>query len=72
MFVHKACHHFDLLNWWIGSEPELVYAQGALEHYGKNNAFGGSQCRGCPHRNDCDFYWNIMEDQHLVDLYVNN
>ncbi len=72
LFVHKACHHFDLLNWWIGSEPELVYAQGALEHYGKNNAFRGSQCRGCVHKNDCDFYWNIMEDEHLVDLYVNN
>ena len=33
LFVHKACHHFDLLNWWIGSDPEMVYAQGALEPF---------------------------------------
>ena len=24
LYVHKACHHFDLLNWWIDSEPEQV------------------------------------------------
>ena len=23
LFVHKASHHFDLLNWWIGSEPGI-------------------------------------------------
>ncbi len=72
LFVHKACHHFDLLNWWIGSDPELVYAQGALEHYGRNHGFRSSQCRGCPHREQCDFYWNILDEPHLVDLYVDN
>lgn len=72
LFVHKACHHFDLLNWWIGSDPELVYAQGALEHYGRNHGFRSSQCRGCAHREQCDFYWNILDEPHLVDLYVNN
>ena len=49
LFVHKACHHFDLLNWWIDSEPDVVYANGALEHYGHNNAFRSVNCRGCPH-----------------------
>ena len=72
LFVHKACHHFDLLNWWIGSDPELVYAQGALERYGRNHGFRSSQCRGCPHRKQCNFYWNILDEPHLVDLYVAN
>ena len=72
LFVHKACHHFDLLNWWIGSDPELVYARGSLDHYGKNNAFRSKQCRGCPHRERCDYHWSILDEQHLVDLYVNN
>ena len=36
LWVHKASHHFDLLNWWIDSDPESVYALGALNHYGKN------------------------------------
>jgi len=72
LFVHKACHHFDLLNWWIDSEPELVYAQGALEHYGSNNDFRHTNCRGCPHQARCEFYWDINTDPHLVDLYVKN
>jgi predicted dehydrogenase len=72
LFVHKACHHFDLLNWWLGSEPELVYAQGALEFYGRNHSFRSTHCRDCQHRDRCDFYWDIHENQHLVDLYVEN
>ena len=39
LWVHKATHHFDLLNWWIESDPSEVYATGALEFYGKNNSF---------------------------------
>lgn len=35
LLVHKATHHFDLLNWWLDSEPEQVYAWGDLEFYGK-------------------------------------
>lgn len=35
LLVHKASHHFDLVNWWIGSVPATVYAMGSLEFYGK-------------------------------------
>jgi predicted dehydrogenase len=28
LFVHKASHHFDLLNWWLGSVPRRVWARG--------------------------------------------
>ena len=72
LFVHKACHHFDLLSWWVESEPVVVYAQGALQHYGRNNEFRHSQCRGCPHQNRCDFYWDITKEERLVDLYTRN
>jgi predicted dehydrogenase len=37
LLVHKATHHFDLLNWWVGSVPETVYAQGRLFFYGNEN-----------------------------------
>ncbi len=37
MMVHKSTHHFDLVNWWIGSEPELVFGLGQLAFYGKAN-----------------------------------
>lgn len=38
LFVHKASHHFDLVNWWLGSSPELVFALGQLRFYGRENA----------------------------------
>ena len=38
LMVHKATHHFDLVNWWLDAAPELVYAQGDLRFYGRENA----------------------------------
>jgi predicted dehydrogenase len=72
LWVHKATHHFDLLNWWLNSEPVEVSAYGALEHYGKNNSFRGSKCRGCEHKEKCKFHWDITKDEKQVALYVNN
>ncbi len=72
LLIHKASHHFDLLNWWIDSDPVEVHAYGALEHYGKNNAFRGQKCRGCEHREKCKFFWDITKEPYLVKLYVDN
>ncbi len=38
LLVHKSTHHFDLVNWWINSQPETVFAFGDLMFYGKANA----------------------------------
>jgi predicted dehydrogenase len=38
LLVHKATHHFDLVNWWIGSAAQEVFALGALAFYGRENA----------------------------------
>lgn len=38
LLVHKATHHFDLINWWIDGRPETVFAMGGLQFYGKANA----------------------------------
>lgn len=72
LWVHKATHHFDLLNWWLNSEPVEVMAYGRLEHYGKNNSFRGVKCRGCQHKDQCKFYWDINSQPRLVDLYAKN
>jgi predicted dehydrogenase len=72
LFVHKACHHFDLLNWWLNSEPDEVFASGALEYYGRNNTFRSPKCRSCPHQGNCRHYWDITQDELLTDLYVAN
>ena len=36
--VHKASHHFDLMNWWLADVPEWVFASGGLRFYGDENA----------------------------------
>jgi predicted dehydrogenase len=72
LLVHKASHHFDLLNWWLQSEPDEVFAHGALEFYGKNNSFRHSHCRPCPHKSKCQFYWDINKDEELTKLYAEN
>jgi len=38
LLVHKATHHFDLVNWWIHSYPHSVFALGKLAFYGRENA----------------------------------
>jgi predicted dehydrogenase len=72
LLVHKASHHFDLLNWWLNSDPEEVFAYGSLEFYGKNGPFRSKTCRGCPHASSCDFYWDITKNKYLHQLYVEN
>lgn len=72
LLLHKAAHHFDLLNWWIGSDPVEVHAYGALEHYGSNNDFRSTRCTGCPHQDKCEYFWDIRQDQMAMDLYIAN
>lgn len=72
LWVHKATHHFDLLNWWLDSDPAEVFAYGALEHYGSNGPFRGENCRKCDHKKECKFHWDITKSQRNMDLYVKN
>lgn len=72
LWVHKATHHFDLLNWWLDDTPEEVFAYGSLEHYGKNGPFRGENCRKCAHKTECKYYWDITRSSHDMKLYVEN
>ncbi len=69
LWVHKASHHFDLVNWWLDADPVEVTAYGALNVYGKNGAFRHTNCRPCPHKSQCQFYWDITKDARLTKLY---
>ena len=33
LLVHKSTHHFDLMNWWLGSTPKTVSANGKRVFY---------------------------------------
>jgi predicted dehydrogenase len=70
LWVHKATHHFDLVNWWLDAEPEMVSATQSLRNYGKAGPFRSTNCRPCPHKAECPYYWDIAKSPYLVDLYV--
>lgn len=69
LFVHKATHHFDLLNWYLASDPEEVFARGALRHYGRAGPFRGPRCKTCPHAGECEFFFDLDRHPWLETLY---
>jgi predicted dehydrogenase len=69
LFVHKATHHFDLLYWCLGSDPNEVFARGALNHYGRRGPFRGVRCKTCPHASECPYYFDLGRDPWLEMLY---
>lgn len=69
LFVHKATHHFDLLNWYLDSDPESVSAFADLKHYGRNGPFRGERCRTCPHKAECPYFFDMSATPLLDALY---
>lgn len=75
LLVHKSTHHFDLVNWWLNSIPETVYAQGDLKFYGRINAEqrGMShfylRARGCEEAKSDPFALQIKPGDRLDHLY---
>ena len=72
MSITKGCHHFDLLNWWIGDVPEQVFAYGALNYYGArspHNPVPGGTVREQRERDPYRLRWSQddspPEDDHL-------
>jgi predicted dehydrogenase len=70
LWVHKATHHFDMINWLLDADPVEVTAFGELRHYGRNGKFRAKNCRECPHKGECKFYWDITRSSRLKELYV--
>jgi predicted dehydrogenase len=74
LLVHKATHHFDLVNWWLASRPQTVYARGSLSFYGPDNRvypWRGERCRTCEHREEggCRFALKVEPGSGLDRLY---
>jgi predicted dehydrogenase len=76
LLVHKATHHFDLVNWWIASRPVTVTAIGSRRFYNEQTAdrLGlaghGERCRGCPVGSVCDYRLDLADDRELKGLYL--
>ena len=64
LLIHKASHHFDLVNWWIADVPTRVYASGGLRFYGADNA----RARGLGERPDRGTTDSPLRDEFSLDL----
>ncbi|HET8726526.1 MAG TPA: Gfo/Idh/MocA family oxidoreductase, partial [Alphaproteobacteria bacterium] len=76
LLVHKATHHFDLVNWWLGSTPKTVNALGKRVFYTPQTAASlglaghGPRCHGCPVFDKCDYHLDLETDEPLRELYL--
>lgn len=82
LLIHKASHHFDLVNWWLEDVPERVFASGGLKFYGDKNAAErglgprpdrGTPDAGTPAGAEKDpFALDLREDERLKALFLDN
>jgi predicted dehydrogenase len=78
LMVHKATHHFDLVNWWLGAQPQEVYAVGKRDYYTPAMAqrMGlksyHERCRTCPEKDACTFYLDLGADPGFKEIYLDN
>ncbi len=78
LLLHKATHHFDLMNWWLSAVPISVTAMGKKEFYtpGMAKRFGlashHERCRTCPEKEKCGFELDLLANPNLKALYLDN
>ncbi|AEI42320.1 Gfo/Idh/MocA family oxidoreductase [Paenibacillus mucilaginosus] len=76
LLVHKSTHHFDLVNFWIGSRPDTVFAFGDLLFYGKENAERRGETRfydratANPLAEDDPFALHLDRNENLKAMYL--
>jgi predicted dehydrogenase len=78
LMVHKATHHFDLVNWWLSANPVSVFANGKRDFYtpamAKRLGLQGphERCHTCPEKQNCGFELDIAANENLKTLYLDN
>jgi predicted dehydrogenase len=78
LMVHKATHHFDLVNWWLSAIPVSVFSNGKREFYtpqmakrlGLNSHH--ERCYTCPEKDKCGFFLDLERGRGLKSLYLDN
>ena len=76
LLVHKATHHFDLINWWVDSYPYQVFAMGDLFFYGRENAaargehYNYQRYTGEAEAKDDPFALNLNDRDSYRGLYL--
>lgn len=69
LLIHKASHHFDVMNWFAASRPATATGQGCLAFYGAQGPHRGERCSTCPHAETCDFYADVFVSERTRKLY---
>jgi predicted dehydrogenase len=78
LLVHKSTHHFDLVNWWLSSVPQTVFAKGQRVFYNAEQAcrYGlethGDRCFNCKVSDKCNFYLDMRDVPLIKQLYLDN
>ncbi|MEK3723895.1 MULTISPECIES: Gfo/Idh/MocA family oxidoreductase [Paenibacillus] len=76
LLVHKSTHHFDLVNFWLGTQPATVYALGDLMFYGRENAEKRgvtefySRAHGSANAKNDPFALHLEENEQLKAMYL--
>ena len=74
LLIHKACHHFDWLNWVIGGRIQRVAAFGDKSFYLPRGERGerGERCDTCAHKSTCKFAYDLrgMWDGLYKKMYM--
>lgn len=76
LLVHKATHHFDLINFWLDTKPETVFGFGALNFYGRHNAEKRGETvfyprsYGSPHADGDYFSLNLNASEMYRRMYL--
>lgn len=76
LMVHKATHHFDLVNWWTNSTPKTVFALGDLVYYGRANAEARNEmraydrCHGSKAAEGDPFALYLDKDETMREMYL--
>lgn len=70
MMVHKATHHFDVVNWILDDEPVRVSAQGAKLFFGQGERLYsdepiGERCSTCPYSEGCPNFQDHTQSSRL-------
>jgi predicted dehydrogenase len=78
LMVHKATHHFDLVNWWLSAVPVSVMATGKREFYTPAMAkrlglqSHHERCLTCPEKAKCTFFLDLAGDSELKEMFLDN
>jgi len=76
LLIHKASHHFDLINWLLADVPATVYARGGVRFYGAENAAARGMAarpgRGTHDGVHSPWELDLRADPRLRALYLDN